>query len=165
LSQRMENFSLSDREALLVDIAQDDIKVSADECHRSLFGKVVGDRPASWIGIKRSMTQIWRLSQPMEVKELEPNYFQFIFQSRDDLKWVSHGTNWTFENQYLILREWRSGLNSKHPCFQELNIWVQVMNVPLNWLCTDVGIKIGTVFKEVDNVVIANYGNHGGKFL
>ncbi|CAA0840060.1 Unknown protein, partial [Striga hermonthica] len=53
----------------------------------------------------------------------------------------------------------------KHPCFQELNIWVQVMNVPLNWLSTDVGIKIGTVFKEVDNAVITNYGNHGGKFL
>ncbi|CAA0840131.1 Unknown protein, partial [Striga hermonthica] len=151
--------------ALLVDIAKDDIKVSADECNRSLFGKVIGDRPPNWIGIKRSMSQIWRLAQPMEVKELEPNYFQFIFQSKEDQKRVSYGTNWSFENQYLILREWCSGLNSKHPTFQELKLWVQVKNVPLNWLCTEVGIKICTVFKEVDNVVIANYGNHGGKFL
>ncbi|CAA0833295.1 Unknown protein, partial [Striga hermonthica] len=100
-----------------------------------------------------------------QIKELEPNYFQFIFQSKEDLQQVISGTNWSFENQYLILSEWRHKLHSKHLCFQELNLWVQVMNIPLNWLCTEVGVKISKVFKEVHNVVVDNFGNHGGKFL
>ncbi|CAA0832457.1 Unknown protein, partial [Striga hermonthica] len=158
-------FSLSANEDKIYDIAQDDIKASHDECQRSLFGKVIGDRPASWIGIKRAMSQIWKLNQPMDVKELCPNYFQFIFQNRDDMKKVAAGTNWNFENQYIILKEWMVNINSKHPCFQELNLWAQVQNIPLNWLSTDVGLKIGKAFKSLRNVVIATTGNHGGKLL
>ncbi|CAA0841625.1 Unknown protein, partial [Striga hermonthica] len=165
LSDQLERFSLSEREAELIDIAQTDIKLSAEECSRSLFGKIIGDRAASWIGVKRTMSNIWRLSQPMEIKELSPNFFQFIFQNKEDVQKVANGINWSFENQYLVLKEWRSGISSKHPCFNELNIWVQVNNVPLNWLSTEVGLKIGKVFKHVKNVVLANSGNHGGKFL
>ncbi|CAA0811723.1 Unknown protein, partial [Striga hermonthica] len=148
-----------------IDIANDDIKLSADECNRSLFGKIVGYRVASWIGVKRTMTNIWRLSHPMEIKELTPNFFQFIFQTREDLENVANGINWSFENQYLVLKEWRRGISIKHPCFQELNIWVHVTNVPLNWLSTEVGLKIGKVFKNVKNVVLTNASNHGGKLL
>ncbi|CAA0813200.1 Unknown protein, partial [Striga hermonthica] len=130
-----------------------------------LFGKIIGDRPANWIGVKRTMSNIWRLAQPMEIKELSPNYFQFIFQSKDDMQKVSNGINWSFENQYLVLKDWRTGISSKHSCFNELNIWVQVTNVPLNWLSTEVGLKIGKAFKHVNNVVLANSGNHGRKIL
>ncbi|CAA0818221.1 Unknown protein, partial [Striga hermonthica] len=165
LSEQLREFSLSNKEATFIDIAQTDIKLSAEECSRSLFGKIVGDRAASWIGVKRTMTNIWRLHQGMEIKELSPNYFQFIFQSREDKQKVANGINWSFENQYLVLKEWRHGISSKHSCFQELNIWVQVTNTPINWLSTEVGLKIGKVFKNVKNVVLANSGNHGGKYL
>ncbi|CAA0819412.1 Unknown protein, partial [Striga hermonthica] len=146
-------------------IARSDITLSADECSRSLFGKIIGDRTTSWIGVERTMTNIWRLSHDMEIKELSPNYFQFIFQSREDKLKVANGINWSFENQYLVLKEWRMGISSKHPCFNELNLWVQVTNTPLDWLSTEVGLKIGKVFKQVKNVVLANADNHGGKYL
>ncbi|CAA0819552.1 Unknown protein, partial [Striga hermonthica] len=120
---------------------------------------------ANWIGVKRTMTTIWRLNQSMEIKELSPNYFQFIFQSREDKQKVANGINWSFENQYLVLKEWQHGISSKHSYFQDLNIWVQVTNTPINWLSTEVGLKIGKVFKNVKNVVLANAGNHGGKYL
>ncbi|CAA0832556.1 Unknown protein, partial [Striga hermonthica] len=165
LSSRLGYFSLSEREVNVVDIAQRDIKMSDDECQRSLFGKVVGDRIAGWFGVKRAMSQIWRLSKPMEVKELSPTFFQFIFQSREDKDRVAGGSNWSFENQYLILSEWARGINTNHPCFKEIKLWAQVTNLPLNWLSTEVGLKIGTVFEEVSNVVIANTGSHGSKFL
>ncbi|CAA0812281.1 Unknown protein, partial [Striga hermonthica] len=165
LSDRLQAFSLSDWEAKVVDIAQDDIKLSDDECRRSLFGKVIGDRPASWIGIRRAMSQIWKLNQPMEVKDLSPNYFQFIFQDVEDKKRVSAGNNWSFENQYLILREWSNGISSKHQSFRELTLWVQIHNIPLNWVSSEVGFKIGRAFKSLKNVVVASIGNHGGKLL
>ncbi|CAA0807045.1 Unknown protein, partial [Striga hermonthica] len=165
LSQRLHSFSLSDREAPIIDIAQDDIKPSAEICERSLFGKVIGDRKASWVGIKRAMSNIWRLSLPMEVKELGHNFFQFLFQSKDDKERVAKGTNWNFDNQYLILTEWFYGLLINHPIFQEVSFWVHVYNIPLNWLSTAVGLKIGSVVKKLKNVVVVGAGSHGGHVL
>ncbi|CAA0821428.1 Unknown protein, partial [Striga hermonthica] len=165
LTQRLEVFSLSETENVIIDIAKIDIRYSAEECHKSLFGKIIGDRPVSWMGVKRTMSYIWKLRQPMEVKELAPNFFQFIFQSKEDLERVARGTNWTIDNQFLLLSEWKERLSANHPVFQELPIWVQVYNVPLNWLSTEVGYKIGRVFHRLKNVVVAGAGNHGGKIL
>ncbi|CAA0831590.1 Unknown protein, partial [Striga hermonthica] len=165
LAQKLRVVSLSDRENNLTNIEKGDIKISNEECNRSLFGKVIGDRRASWVGIKRSMTNIWKLQQALEIKELGPNYFQFIFQNKEDLLRVSKGTNWIFDNQYLILAEWRNDLSISHNIFTELNIWVQAFNVPLNWLSTEVGLKIGGVFKKVNNVVVVGAGSHGGRLM
>ncbi|CAA0822586.1 Unknown protein, partial [Striga hermonthica] len=131
----------------------------------SLFGKVIGDRKASWVGIKQAMSNIWRLSLPMEVKELGHNFFQFLFQNKEDKERVAKGTNWNFDNQYLILTEWFYGLSINHPIFQEVSFWVQVYNIPLNWLSTAVGLKLGSVFKKLKNVVVVGAGSHGGHIL
>ncbi|CAA0828299.1 Unknown protein, partial [Striga hermonthica] len=165
LAKKLEEVSLSDREHNFIDIARGDIKIGDEECNRSLFGKIIGDRHASWAGIKQSMSNIWRIQQSMEVKELGPNFFQFIFLKREDLLRVAKGTNWIFDNQYLILAEWQEGLSINHPVFSELKIWVQVFNIPLNWLCTEVGMKIGRVFKKVNNVVVVGAGSHGGRIM
>ncbi|CAA0824400.1 Unknown protein, partial [Striga hermonthica] len=165
LAQKLNCISLSAKESHLIDIEHKDIKLSADECQRSLFGKIVGDRKASWIGVQRTMSHIWKLKQPMEVKDLGYNFFQFTFQNKDDLKKVISGTNWVFENQYLIILEWQEGISSKHEGFNELQLWVQALNIPLNWLSTDVGLKVGSVFKEVKNVVLVSSSNHGGRIL
>ncbi|CAA0815770.1 Unknown protein, partial [Striga hermonthica] len=165
LANRLKGFSLSAAEALVTDIEQVDIRRSAEACRRSLFGKVIGDRRASWIGIKRTMNNIWKLQKPMDIKELEPNYFQFIFQNREDLEKVVSGTNWIYDNQYLILREWEQGLNSLHKGFNELLLWAQVTNLPLDWLSAEVGLKIGKAFPDVKNVLVQNISPHGGKML
>ncbi|CAA0813227.1 Unknown protein, partial [Striga hermonthica] len=165
LAHRLKVFSLSDRENWTIDIARNDICLSDEECSRCLFGKVKGDIKASWIGIKRTMSQIWRLQQPVEVKELGHNYFQFLFQNREDLERVAMGANWIFENQYMILAEWQRGLSINHQVFQELNLWVQVFNISLNWLSTDVGLKIEKFFPAVKNVVVVGVGHHKGKIL
>ncbi|CAA0835125.1 Unknown protein [Striga hermonthica] len=86
------------------------------------------------------MSHIWRLSQPMEIKELGTNYYQFIFQSNEDKDKVARGINWTYDNQYLILSEWKRGLMINHSTFKELNLWV-------------------------NNVVIVGAGSHGGKIM
>ncbi|CAA0819811.1 Unknown protein, partial [Striga hermonthica] len=165
LAQKLQNVSLLSKENSFIDLGRSDIKISADECNRSLFEKIIGDRVTSWIGVKRAMSHIWKLSQPMEIKELGTNYYQFIFESKDDKDKVAKGVNWTYDNQYLILSEWKWGLSINHSIFKELNLWVQVFNSPLDWLSTEVGLKIGKVFKQVKNVVIVGAGSHGGRIM
>ncbi|CAA0841410.1 Unknown protein [Striga hermonthica] len=157
--------SLSAKEAGEAEITGDDIKSSDEECNRSLFGKVVGDRHAGLLGIKRTMGAIWRMQHSMEVKEISENFFQFIFLSQEDKKKVSAGHNWMYGNQYLILKEWFHGLHSNHSCFDEITLWVQVLNVPLNWMSTEVGQKVGRIFNKVKNVIVCKFGGDVGSFL
>ncbi|CAA0831961.1 Unknown protein [Striga hermonthica] len=93
------------------------------------------------------------------------NFFQFIFSSTEDKDKVAAGHNWIYENQYLVLKEWFPGLVSNHGAFDEVKIWVQVLNVPLNWMCTDVGVKIGRIFKGVKNVNVCKLGGALGSFI
>ncbi|CAA0828005.1 Unknown protein [Striga hermonthica] len=163
--QQLFKMSLSAKEAGEAEITGDDIKSSDEECNRSLFGKVVGDRHAGLLGIKRTMGAIWRMQYSMEVKEISEIFFQFIFLSQEDKKKVSAGHNWMYGNQYLILKEWFHGLHSNHSCFDEITLWVQVLNVPLNWMSTEVGQKVGRIFNKVKNVIVCKVGGDVGSFL
>ncbi|CAA0815833.1 Unknown protein, partial [Striga hermonthica] len=164
VEQRLRVFSLSKVENKIIVLGDADVRSDVEECHHSLFGRIVGDKRAS-LGIKKAMTQIWRLKSSLEVRELGANFFQFIFANVADLQKVEGGTNWIFENQFLILRRWEPGMNSSAKCFSELNLWVQVHNVPLNWMTAEVGLKIGQIFKDVSNVVVTNLAYQGGRLI
>ncbi|CAA0816030.1 Unknown protein [Striga hermonthica] len=165
LVKKLDSVSLSNKEEGDTEIVGKDILVGEEDVGRSLFGKIIGDRKAMLLGVKRTMSAIWRIQQPMEVRELDSNFFQFVFQSKEDLPKVAARNTWLFENQYLILKEWREGMSSNHLCFDEVVLWVQVHNVPLNWICTDVGLKVDNVFKGVKNVVIHQSSNVAGRHL
>ncbi|CAA0814779.1 Unknown protein, partial [Striga hermonthica] len=165
LTTRLQRFSLSQREENITDLDPTNIRLSSDECKRSLFGKIVGDRKAHLFGLKRTMEQIWQLKHPLTIRELEPSFFQFIFDSETEKSRVATGRNWSFENQYLILKEWQDDLSADHDCFTEMDMWVQVSNVPLNWLCSEVGLKIGRSFKKVKNVTICTGNGNCGRYL
>ncbi|CAA0810987.1 Unknown protein, partial [Striga hermonthica] len=165
VTKKLQKFSLSVEESGGVEIQRKDIVSSEEECVNSLFGKVIGNRKASLLGVKRAMSAIWRLHQRLEVRELETNFFQFIFSSEDDRKRVMAGHSWLLENQYLVLREWRRGLTSRHRSFDQVNLWVHVLNVPFNWMSSEVGLKIGEVFEGVKNVTICRLGGDEGNFI
>ncbi|CAA0805991.1 Unknown protein, partial [Striga hermonthica] len=160
---KLRAFSLSNIENAVIDIGDDDVKASIDECRHSLFGKIVGEKRAHLRGIKKAMG--CPANEGRLVRELGINFFQFIFENQEDMLKVANGTNWIFENQFLILRKWKEGLRSTDKSFNELNLWVQIHNVPLNWLTSEVGLKIGKIFKSISNVLISNLGSQGGRLI
>ncbi|CAA0832784.1 Unknown protein [Striga hermonthica] len=161
LEQKLEKFSLLEAENSIVDIAQDDTKVSKSECQKSLFGKIIRDRSTSLFGVKRTIGQIWKIQGAVEVRELSNNFFQFIFDNVEDLQKVAYGNSWVYDNQYFILREWQPNIRCNHPCFDILHLWVNIFNVPFHWQSPGVGLKIGNLFKGAKNVTITRAGDSG----
>ncbi|CAA0823537.1 Unknown protein [Striga hermonthica] len=162
---KLDNIELAEHEAATIPIITSDIRKSADECSRSLFEKIHGTKKANIAGLRRALNHLWQIRSSVSVRELNPNYFQFIFSDKEDKVKVSKGANWTYENQYLILQEWAEGISENHPGFQEVDIWVQAWNIPLHWLSSEVGIKLGSVFKQVKDVSVPQGGNLAGKCL
>ncbi|CAA0843198.1 Unknown protein [Striga hermonthica] len=165
LSAKFEACQLSEQESTIIPIESADIAQSAEDCNTSLLGKIVGQKRASLIGIKRAVNQMWKTNAPVMVREISPNFFQFLFSDNLDKIKVLKGLNWTFENQILILKEWALDLSSNHPIFNDLEIWVQVWNLPLNWFSTDVGLKLGKIFKQVLDVNVPSRGLLAGKCI
>ncbi|CAA0812158.1 Unknown protein, partial [Striga hermonthica] len=137
----------------------------AEECSKSLFGKLIGNKKAHLAAIKRTIGVIWQIKGAVTVKELSPNYFQFLFSDIDDKSKVSKGVSWNFENHPLILKEWVEDISAEHEIFTELDSWIQVWNIPVNWISTDVGLKIGKAFSQVKNVIIPQGGPLAGKCI
>ncbi|GER38879.1 IMP dehydrogenase/GMP reductase [Striga asiatica] len=115
VEQRLRAFSLSTFENEIIDIRDDDVKASTEECQKTLFGKIVDDKRANLVGIRKDRGQIWRIKSLLDVRELGTYFFQFIFENQDDLRKVTG---------------------------------VQVHHVPLNWLTSEIGLKIDRVLKS-----------------
>ncbi|CAA0819339.1 Unknown protein [Striga hermonthica] len=89
-------------------------------------------------------------------------YGETLVLSRDP--WEK-GINWTYENQFLRLHPWEKGITAEHPCFQEIQIWIQAWNIPIHWVSTEVGVKFGRIFKRTIDVSVPQVGPLAGKCL
>ncbi|CAA0835803.1 Unknown protein [Striga hermonthica] len=138
---------------------------NAKQCSHSLFGKVVGEKKDNWLGVKRMMGLLWRMGTSLEVRELNTNYFQFLFPNREAMLRVDRGRSSVFENQYLLLQPWQQGLSEQYPSFGEITLWVQAHGIPINLLSIDVGTKLGRAFKDIKNVNLARAGLQGGRII
>ncbi|KAK6114965.1 hypothetical protein DH2020_007234 [Rehmannia glutinosa] len=130
IALKLQKFSLSVKEQLGVDIEDEDIVKSKDECKRSLFGKVLGNKKVNYTGLKNTMLSVWPIEEPFVLRELVFNLFQFVFRNKEDLMRVVEGRVWSFDSQWIILKEWKEGLNIKEEKFVEVDLWVQVWNLP-----------------------------------
>ncbi|CAA0809040.1 Unknown protein [Striga hermonthica] len=157
LGLKLGQISIVDAEKLIIDIKEKEVRYSAEECNRRIFGKVIGDKKLNWLGMKRTMGLLWRMGNALEIREFSNNYFQFLFPNQEALEKVDMGRCWIFENQYLILQPW--------PSFNDLTVWVQAHGVPINWMSSDVGLKIGMAFMDIKNLMLAKAGFKGSRIL
>ncbi|CAA0832657.1 Unknown protein [Striga hermonthica] len=84
LGLRLGKVSIAEAEKLIINIEEKDAKISVEECRRSLFWKIVGEKKANWLGIKRTMGMLWRLGNSFEVRELNSHGVPI---NCNELKW------------------------------------------------------------------------------
>lgn len=132
--KRFQKFALSEGEDLGVIIEKEDYKGSQEESERSLIGRIHGEKRVSYQGLKNTMQGLWKVNGELGVRELGPNIFQFIFSSKDDRQKVVNGRSWTFDGYFLVLRYWEEGQEKCMDAFRFTQIWVQVWEIPNNWI-------------------------------
>lgn len=124
--RKIQQFRLVEEEAGGIELAEDDIEISKNECERSLVGKIFGDRKVNFVGLKNTMTAIGPTKEVFQTRELGKNLFQFVFKNQEDLRRVATGKVWTFDQQYLILKEWRKDMNLATKNFNSVQTWIQI---------------------------------------
>lgn len=123
---KMQRFLLSIEEVEGVQLEEIDMEASKEVCGQSLARKIYGEKRVSFVGSRNTITAIWLTKEPFKVKELGFNLFQFVFSNQEDKKKVAQGKAWTFEQQYLLLKDWKEGMNIQKESFAEVDLWVQI---------------------------------------
>ncbi|KAK6155819.1 hypothetical protein DH2020_010067 [Rehmannia glutinosa] len=165
LTKKLQGFTLSAAERKGIELEERDVEGSKEECIRSLFGKVLGNKKVNFTGLKNTMNGIWPIDEPCALREIGFNKFQFIFQSQVDKKRVIQGKLWSFDNQFLVMREWKEGVDMKRENFSFIDMWIQVWDLPAHWISSEVGLKIGRLFPATKDVFIPETGSIKGRYL
>ncbi|KAK6136615.1 hypothetical protein DH2020_029648 [Rehmannia glutinosa] len=162
---RIKNFTLTTDEKEEIALEEKDVSKSKAECARSLLGKSFGSKKINFAGLRNTLLNIWQTRDPLTVREIGNNLFQFIFQNQEDKNRVLKGKTWTFDNQYLLLREWSEDILEKVESINTVELWVQIWNLPFHWISLDTGRKIGKKFSFVSDVNIPDAGNIKGMHI
>lgn len=162
---RLQSFSLSSKETEGVEILECDVSIGLEEGHRSLIGKLFGDKKANFVGIKGAMMKLWQSKGLCKIVALDQNVYQFIFGKAEDREPILRGRPWLFDNFLLVLHPWTEHLCLDDPCFTISPFWVQVWHVPHHWFSLDTGRKIGKSLGSVKDVMIMESGGKEARYI
>lgn len=139
---RLQNFKLRDKEEEGFCVSVDDFVTSKEEWSRSLIGKIFGDKVVNYAGLKNTMSLLWSTADLVKIREMGVNLFQFVFANQTDMMRILKRKNWTFDSQFLILKQWQEGVDYQKENFNKIQIWIQVWNLPNHWLSKEIGFKL-----------------------
>ncbi|KAK6138784.1 hypothetical protein DH2020_027470 [Rehmannia glutinosa] len=165
ITDRLKGFSLSTAENAEIQLDVADITNRKIECQKSLIGKIFGSKKTNFTGFKNTMSNIWQTKEAFSICEIGYNLFQVVFSNHEDKTKVLKGKTWSFDSQYLVLREWTEELLANPEAFKKVEIWIQLWNIPFHWLSIDTGRKIGRKFGKIVDITIPDTGSTKGKHI
>jgi interleukin-1 receptor-associated kinase 1 len=150
---------------------EDCITVEAEEiCEeeetfkRSLASKTWTENPYNVRAFKQTITQAWRLKNPIEVQDLEKNLFLFRFSTKKDADTVLRNGPWSFDRNLLILHKVTGEEQPSDLNMHKVSFWVRVYDLPFKLRSEAMAKKLGNImgsFEEVD----PKDSNRTGRFL
>lgn len=78
---------------------------------------------------------------------------------------VKSGGSWILDNQLMVLKQWTEGIEEKEDGFNKVDIWVQLWNLPLNWLTKETAKKIGSAIGVVKESIVPEIGSKEGRHM
>lgn len=157
--KRFGNFKLSEREEVVVELNQCNVKKSKEDCEKSLVRKIFGDNPVNFTSLKQTMTQLWCPEGSLKVIELRSKTFQFVFSRENEKRKALKKRPRTFDNQLLVLHPWKMDIDVEEDLFQRTQMWIQMWHIPVQWLSSEIVWKARKIFKQCYIVIIPKSGS------
>ncbi|TXG72274.1 hypothetical protein EZV62_000853 [Acer yangbiense] len=126
-----------------------------------LMGKVMTSKIVKREVFIDVMTRIWRFNEGVEIVAIAGNIFAFYFKNVEDRQRLLSGGPWSFDRAIIIFEiPTRSG-DLCDMCFNWVEFWVQIHNMPLLCMTEDIGLSLGKMIGEVKEIDLemGRYGN------
>ena len=113
------------------------------------MGRILTDKAINFNLMRHHFASIWRPVGGVNIIVVYPQLFLFHFFHAVDLKRVSEGGPWSFDNCLLILHKLGPGeVLVQVPLFHTI-FWVHVYDLPPGFMSINVGKQIGELCRRV----------------
>ena len=102
----LQNLQLTKEEEDSIQISVHSRNELMEECHLSLFGKLLSDRQQNQRALESTLRSVWRMGSDLRIVEVGNDFLQFKFCSKHQLEWVEKNGPWNFDNNLLLLSRW-----------------------------------------------------------
>lgn len=111
-----------------------------------LVGRFLTEKNINPRVMKTKMADVWRPARGITIKELKPGLFLFQFYHVEDMNWVINGGPWSFDNALLVTSVIKQGEDPTKVPLVEVDIWVQIYDLPVGLMSETVGKQLGNFF-------------------
>ncbi|XP_031116699.1 uncharacterized protein LOC116020362 [Ipomoea triloba] len=104
--------------------------------------------------MRQVLASVWQPVKGVQVSELQPNLFLFVFYHVTDMQQVLNEGPWSFENNSLVCRQVRDGVLPVDVVLDSIDMWVQFHDLPMGYTSDSVLEQIGNflgVFIKCDD--------------
>ena len=106
----LQNLQLTKEEEEGIQISASSKANLLEECHLTLFGKLLSDRQQNQRTLKSTLQLVWKMRSDLRIVDVGNDILQFKFSSKYQMEWVEKNGLWNFDNNLLLLCRWRKGL-------------------------------------------------------
>ncbi|GAU15155.1 hypothetical protein TSUD_08930 [Trifolium subterraneum] len=125
-----------------------------------LVGTILTDKPIRFSVMKERLSKLWKPEQGVAISAMEENKFLFQFFHLWDMKRVFQGGPWLYDNHMLVLKKLDVGDDPLNTELDEVEMWVQVFNLPFGYMTESIGLLIGShIGRFVKYDDLNNYGS------
>jgi len=93
--------------------------------------------------MRQVMASVWQPVKGVQISEVQPGLFLFVFYHHSDMQHVLEEGPWSFENHTLVCRQVCDGVLPANVALNSIDMWVQVHDLPLGYTSDSVLEQIG----------------------
>lgn len=127
----------------------EDVQEGLKECHRSVVGKIVTEKPIHKNSLHNALANIWCNPKGFRLEEVAEKTFHLFFESEKDVQRILQGSPWAFRNSWLLVKPWQRDTELKDINFQFAPIWIHLLGLPPHCRSKAMARKIGESMGEV----------------
>lgn len=152
LVEVLKRFYVSSSERVEIDLNIRDANVGMEECRKCLLCKMIGEKVINAVRIKSFVNYMDGYTKNMNVMELGVTLYKFSFSDEQDINKIIMERPYIIESQLLNIKEWEEDIDQDPKDFLTSLMWVQLWNMLIHWLTTEVGKKLASTIGTIEDV-------------
>ena len=121
-----------------------------------LAGKFLTHRSINKEAVIRTFRPLWRTRKPFRTHEMGDNKLVFEFENDVDLERVMEYEPWTFDKHLVLFQRIEDSTTISSLSFNECAFWIQIHNLPIKSMTSELGMSIG---KSLGRVICVSETN------
>ncbi|XP_019195633.1 PREDICTED: uncharacterized protein LOC109189296 [Ipomoea nil] len=135
LTQCWGDIALEEEEEIRFELVGEGVGVVAEEEERQwvCVGRFLTTKVVKLEYMRHVMASVWQPVWGMQVTEIQPGLFMFIFYDETDMQRVLDEGPWSFDNSTLVCKQVESGTRPAAVKLNSVDMWVQLYDLPLGY--------------------------------